>query len=127
MKQFAGTNMLGLAKSGSTSSNCRLESTAPVNVKSNPNNLNMQGTINKESVGTERNLMHTERVGGKGDFKNPYVDSQRTQMNPSPSVPTFKKDGDKRPYTPRDKDPKADTQRPSTQTNKQVKSTSHSV
>lgn len=130
MKQFTGA-MTALSKQNSAST-ARLESTAPVNVKQNPNNINMGGTIKTDGP-TDRNLMHTERVkSNEFDKQN----GQRNTLAPSPSVPTFKKEDTKRSFTPRDdKNPKnllMENTRPNTQTMnnpvaKQVKSSAHSV
>lgn len=106
-----------------------MESTAPINVKQNPNNLNMGGTIRTDAT-TERNLMQTERV--KGNEFELKQNNQRNTLAPSPSVPTFKKEDTKRLFTPRnDKETSKEGTRPNTQnipsSNKQVKSQAHSV
>jgi len=126
MKQFTG-GVPTLTKQNSAST-ARLESTAPVNVKQNPNNVNMGGTIKTDGT-TERNLMHTERV--RANEFDPKQNNQRNTLAPSPSVPTFKKEDTKRSFTPRnDKEKTLENTRPNTQTqlpNKQVKSSAHSV
>lgn len=131
MKQFTG-GVTTLTKEKNSASTTRLESTAPVNVKQNPNNLNMGGTIKTDGA-TERNLMHTERVRGNDFDSGLKQNNQRNTLAPSPSVPTFKKEDTKRSFTPRndDKGKTLEGTRPNTQTqnpsSKQVKSSAHSV
>lgn len=132
MKQFTGQTTL--TKGQSSASTARLESTAPVNVKQNPNNVNMAGTLKPDTVSTERNLMHTERVKPGGDlgYARDSQNQNRNTLNPSPSVPTFNKKEEKnRPFTPRSDKEKTLDSRPTTQTqnpsSKQVKSSAHSV
>lgn len=136
MKQFTG-GVGQLTKGTSSASTARLESTAPVNVKQNPNNVNMGGTIKADNGELNgRNLMHTERVRGNKTDSNDFDANKRNTLAPSPSVPTFKKDeNSKRSFTPRNEKEKtlegSRKERPTTQNNapdsKQVKSSAHSV